>query len=252
LDKAVGFGLGALSIFSDERMKEDVEKVGELNNDLPVYKYRYKGEPTTQIGLMAQDVEEKNPAAVSTHPSGMKMVDYGRATQPMPTKLSSVEEAKFKAWAKQNGVRMDPGWNEDYDMRGYWKANPSGRPDSRGHYPDTFKLPNHPTFSNESRYATPDAPHWVGHKLIDKNGRVIADETPTSGGGKAMGGMVTEPTMAMIGESGPEMVVPMSDEPGAILPPSTALRYGQPAPFNTAPPPTRPRAAYSQQYRYVG
>lgn len=40
---------------------------------------------------------------------------------------------------------------------------------------------NHKTFSNESKYATPDAPHWEGDRLIDKNGRVVADETPKKG-----------------------------------------------------------------------
>jgi hypothetical protein len=71
--------------------------------------------------------------------------------------------------------------NPGYDMRGYWKdiaskgRNESGiNPiDKKHHYPDTYKTPYHESFSNESKYATRDAPHWVGEKLIDKRGRAI-------------------------------------------------------------------------------
>jgi hypothetical protein len=94
------------------------------------------------------------------------------------TTLTPAEEAQFQAWAKRNKIRMEPGWNEDYDMRGLWKSNPNAGPDGRGHFPDTFKLPHHPTFSAESVYATADAPRWSGDKLIDKDGKVVADESP--------------------------------------------------------------------------
>lgn len=66
---------------SDERLKDDIEPVGELYDGQPVYKYRYKWDDPgmTRIGLMAQDVEETNPDAVFEI-DGFKMVDYGRAT----------------------------------------------------------------------------------------------------------------------------------------------------------------------------
>jgi hypothetical protein len=74
-----GLGLQAASLFSDERLKEDIKPVGELNDGQTVYSYRYKGEPATHIGLLAQEVEQVHPEAVSTHPSGFKMVDYKKA-----------------------------------------------------------------------------------------------------------------------------------------------------------------------------
>lgn len=41
----------------------------------------------------------------------------------------------------------------DYDMQGWFKNNPNADPNAPGtHYPDTFKKPNHPTFSDESIY----------------------------------------------------------------------------------------------------
>ena len=67
------------SIFSDERLKEDISKVGELFDGTNVYSYRYKGSHVPQIGLMAQEVEKTNPDAV-TEIGGYKAVDYGKAT----------------------------------------------------------------------------------------------------------------------------------------------------------------------------
>jgi hypothetical protein len=65
----------------------------------------------------------------------------------------------------------------DYDMRGYWQAMEAGDPYAKRaanrHFPDTWKTPYDRTFSRESKYAKPDAPRWVGDKLVDKNGKVI-------------------------------------------------------------------------------
>jgi hypothetical protein len=103
------------------------------------------------------------------------------------TPLSPGEEKQFQAWVRTNTVPFDDSATSDYDMRGFWKAAQEGDPnantavskfDNRIHFPDTFKTPYHRTFSNESQYATSDAPHWVGDRLIDKNGNVVADETP--------------------------------------------------------------------------
>ena len=71
---------GAFPSPSDIRLKDDVERVGTLNDGIPVYRYRFKGSPRTEIGVMAQDVEQVNPEAVVEHPSGFKMVDYRKAT----------------------------------------------------------------------------------------------------------------------------------------------------------------------------
>ncbi|CAB5220043.1 LT_GEWL domain containing protein [uncultured Caudovirales phage] len=84
-------GTGALSgstttttqpagFFSDERLKEDVKKIGKTNDGQPIYSYKYKGDDRTQIGLMAQDVEKRNPDAVGLM-GGYKTVDYKKATE---------------------------------------------------------------------------------------------------------------------------------------------------------------------------
>ena len=70
-------------------------------------------------------------------------------TDRFNTHLSPAEEAAFQKWATSQGrdYRNDL---FDYDMRGAWKAG-AGAADN-GHFPDTFKKPNHPTFSDQSQY----------------------------------------------------------------------------------------------------
>lgn len=82
-------GLGAL-LSSDERAKEGIdgpqskpEQVGELADGTPIYRYKYKGDPTqaTHIGVMAQEIEGSHPDAVAMGPDGMRRVDYAAATE---------------------------------------------------------------------------------------------------------------------------------------------------------------------------
>lgn len=73
-------GLG-LSAFSDERVKENIRRVGSTFDGQPVYSYNFPGGPT-QIGLLAQDVERVMPEAVGSTPEGIKTVDYDLATAP--------------------------------------------------------------------------------------------------------------------------------------------------------------------------
>ncbi|MVB00050.1 hypothetical protein GN330_22625 [Nitratireductor sp. CAU 1489] len=74
------FGLGSSLIMSDKRTKEDIEKVGKTDDGQAIYKFRYKGSPLLQMGLMAQEVEKKKPGAVK-EVAGIKMVDYGKALE---------------------------------------------------------------------------------------------------------------------------------------------------------------------------
>lgn len=65
--------------FSDERLKTDIEKVGKVNGH-NLYTYRYKAGGPMQLGVMAQEVEKKQPSAVKKDPvSGFRMVDYDKA-----------------------------------------------------------------------------------------------------------------------------------------------------------------------------
>jgi len=75
------FGLGSAGIMaSDKRVKEDIHEVGETKDGQPIYTYRYKGSPMMQMGLMAQDVEKRDPSAV-VEVGGVKMVNYPKALE---------------------------------------------------------------------------------------------------------------------------------------------------------------------------
>jgi hypothetical protein len=83
--QAIGsvLGLATAVAMSDRRLKENIQKVGSLNNGLPVYRFNYKGKDTPQIGLMAQDVKKVHPEAVAKDKRGYMMVDYTQAVRPV-------------------------------------------------------------------------------------------------------------------------------------------------------------------------
>jgi hypothetical protein len=72
------FGLGSAGITaSDIRLKADIEPIGERGGHA-WYKFRYVWEDpgTVHEGVMAQEVMQTRPDAVSTHPMGFFVVDY--------------------------------------------------------------------------------------------------------------------------------------------------------------------------------
>jgi hypothetical protein len=79
---SIGKGIQAVgsvaSIFSDERLKEDIEPVGKTKGGLPIYTYKYKGDETPRMGVMAQDVKKKQPGALGPLVGRYMTVDYGK------------------------------------------------------------------------------------------------------------------------------------------------------------------------------
>jgi len=72
----LGLGLSGLGMFlSDERAKTDIRRVGETDNGLGVYTYRYMAGGPVHMGVMAQEVERVAPHAVAEI-DGLKHVDY--------------------------------------------------------------------------------------------------------------------------------------------------------------------------------
>lgn len=77
LMQAGGTAGGAAILKSDRRVKEDIRRIGSADDGTPIYTFRYIGEPTTHMGVMAQEVEDAYPSAV-VEIDGVKHVDYGR------------------------------------------------------------------------------------------------------------------------------------------------------------------------------
>lgn len=77
------FGLGAKIIgLSDAATKENIRRVGTLDNGLPIYAYNYRGDGMTHIGVIAQEVEQVMPDAV--HRIGdVRVVNYAKAVEAL-------------------------------------------------------------------------------------------------------------------------------------------------------------------------
>lgn len=78
---AIASGLGSLGkLFSDREMKENILRLGELPNGLPLYSFNFKGSHEPHFGLMAEDVEHVHPEAI-TRTLLYSMVDYAQAVR---------------------------------------------------------------------------------------------------------------------------------------------------------------------------
>lgn len=80
--KSSGFGLSG-NILSDERAKTDIEEVGRMADGTPMYRYRYKDDPsgTIHVGPMAQEVEKRAPEAIGETEGGLLTVNMDAATR---------------------------------------------------------------------------------------------------------------------------------------------------------------------------
>lgn len=63
---------------SDIRLKEDIVPAGVAGNGLPLYSFRYRGQQGRYEGVMAQDVLQVWPDAVTSGPDGYYRVDYAK------------------------------------------------------------------------------------------------------------------------------------------------------------------------------
>ena len=76
-------------------------------------------------------------------------------TDRFNTQLNKDEQNLFAEWAAKESERqgrdimMDKG---AYDVQGFWKSGDYKKMDQDNHGTDTWKKPNHPTFSNQSKY----------------------------------------------------------------------------------------------------
>jgi hypothetical protein len=67
---------GLASIFSDRRLKTDIEKIGEEADGLGLYRYRYHGHADRREGVMADEVAQLRPWALGPVIAGYATVNY--------------------------------------------------------------------------------------------------------------------------------------------------------------------------------
>lgn len=132
------------SIFSDKRMKENIKPIGKLFDGQIVHSYNYKGDPRTQIGLIAQEVEGHKPHAVGNI-RGMKAVDYAKATS------SAAKRGHFAMGGQPAAGLMGAEMNglDDADRESDFNLGPEdilsgGDPDTEFFMRDSFKKPESP------------------------------------------------------------------------------------------------------------
>ena len=70
------FSVGG-AMMSDRRLKTNIKPVGKTDGGLTIYTYNYVWGGPTQMGVMAQEVEQQNPSAV-VEIAGYKAVDYSK------------------------------------------------------------------------------------------------------------------------------------------------------------------------------
>lgn len=68
--------LAALYFMSDRRAKTDIKRIGALPNGIPTYRYKYRGEKVSRIGVMADEVKQFMPEAVMVGDDGYDRVNY--------------------------------------------------------------------------------------------------------------------------------------------------------------------------------
>lgn len=80
LGQIAGIALQGMALMSDKRAKKDIERVGDNPAGGGFYEYEMKGTGQRQLGVLAQEVEKRDPGAVVEGGDGYKRVNYTRAT----------------------------------------------------------------------------------------------------------------------------------------------------------------------------
>lgn len=93
----------------------------------------------------------------------MVVMDGIEIELPSPDEMPS-----FIKWLEKNNVTEPFHPAQHYDYVGAWRSGMSRGKGEDGHFLDTFKTPNHPTFSVESQYYRKGLPagRWEGVKYI--------------------------------------------------------------------------------------
>jgi hypothetical protein len=101
-----GLAMSAMMLMSDERVKVDKRVIGESFDGQKIYSFRYKGDPKTHIGFMAQEVEKEHPEAVGSL-AGLKMVNYDEATRKSADRGHFADGGAARGYA-DGGMTLSP------------------------------------------------------------------------------------------------------------------------------------------------
>ena len=111
--KGIGTVASLASLFSDERLKDNVRPVGKTFDGQNIYSYNI-GEGPTQMGLMAQEVLDRKPEAVGRRGEYLT-VDYDRATEDAAPYASGGLVPR-QGYALQGGTDIPADYSPEADM----------------------------------------------------------------------------------------------------------------------------------------
>jgi polysaccharide export outer membrane protein len=94
------------AFLSDIRVKRDIVSLGQVANGLRLYRYRYAWSSTLYVGVMAQEVMEVVPAAVTRGDDGYLRVDYRQLGLSLQT---------WDEWVASNPTDFNQ-WRGDSDL----------------------------------------------------------------------------------------------------------------------------------------
>jgi hypothetical protein len=87
-------------VYSDSRQKRDMLPIDCMANGLKLYRYRYRWSPTEYVGVLAQEVAEVVPEAVSKDAVAFLRVDYRRLGLRLRT---------YQDWLTKGHLAVVPG-----------------------------------------------------------------------------------------------------------------------------------------------
>ena len=100
------------NLFSDERLKENIVKLGKSHNHIPIYKFNYIGDNTTYIGTMAQDLLKLGMTDSVGTRDGFYTVNYNSIDVDMiklPSPLKKIDPKAAKEKGQKDKGMMDAG-----------------------------------------------------------------------------------------------------------------------------------------------
>jgi uncharacterized protein YjgD (DUF1641 family) len=112
-----------------------------------------------------QEINKQSNKPISFQKNNKGEYHFEYAKQPVK---QQTEDEQYQKWRSTLPKNLQ--YESDYDLKSFWKENPTWTPDNKDvHMTDKYKLPNHPTFSNESMYYKPGmkAVQWKGDKPVN-------------------------------------------------------------------------------------
>ncbi|MAN60860.1 MAG: hypothetical protein CMI60_02830 [Parvibaculum sp.] len=100
------------NLFSDERLKENIVKLGTSHNHIPIYKFNYIGDKTTYVGTMAQDLLEMGRDDAVGTKDGYYTVNYNSIDVDMiklPSPLKQISDQAAQEKGQQDKGMMEAG-----------------------------------------------------------------------------------------------------------------------------------------------